>query len=589
MKMRAIADEVEQLELEARLIEEEENGEYLPNPVQEAYQIPQLAALNNGGEDATAISADKPTPNESNRTARWVHDQTQQIVHTVNSTQGTWIDALEARDQTACGTATANGAGALSCPLPRLTLEKFDGDPLHWPRWIALFKALVHDRRELSNAERLTHLQTSLTGAARHAVSGLLCDGSLYSEALRELQCQFGSRATVVQASLRSVLQLPAVRSNDIPGLTELSRALHATVNVLGSMHYTADLAATTNVTAIVAKLPTSLAWKWGEYIQTLQNQEPTMTDLNVWLRAQVAAARAVVSGPIAETDRGREAGRRNWGHKPVRADRPAGVSATAAALPEDRVKGGRCGYCEGSHRVEDCDELTRLSVDERVRAVMKRAMCFRCLEPSHRARECASTQKCSQDGCASRRHHELLHGMKELKHYSKQADDSPPMEETRPVGVASVGRKDQMLLQIVPIYVHGPGGRKRANALLDMGSQISLIREDTALQLGLDGPVQSLRISTVDGSQTRPSRQVDFEIQPLSSDDRFQVTAAQTTPLLNVPGHAIDWPNEKLKWPHLEELNLQQTTSDEIEVLLGTDAFSLIVPRLSRCVIVYV
>ena len=232
MKMRAIADKVEQLELEARLIEEEENGDYLPNPVQEAYQIPQLAALNKGGEDAPAISADKPTPNDSNRTARWVHDQTQQIVHTVNSTQDTWIDALEARDQAACGTATTNGAGALSCPLPRLTLEKFDGDPLHWPRWIALFKALVHDRRELSNAERLTHLQTSLTGAARHAVSGLLCDGSLYSEALRELQCQFGSRATVVQASLRSVLQLPAVRNNDIPGLTELSRAFHATVNV---------------------------------------------------------------------------------------------------------------------------------------------------------------------------------------------------------------------------------------------------------------------------------------------------------------------------------------------------------------------
>ena len=46
------------------------------------------------------------------------------------------------------------------------------------------------------------------------------------------------------------------------------------------------------------------------------------------------------------------------------------------------------------------------------------------------------------------------------------------------------------------------------------------------------------------------------------------------------MPGHAIDWPSEKLKWPHLEELNLQQTTSDEIEVLLGTDALSLIVPR---------
>ena len=49
------------------------------------------------------------------------------------------------------------------------------------------------------------------------------------------------------------------------------------------------------------------------------------------------------------------------------------------------------------------------------------------------------------------------------------------------------------------------------------------------------------------------------------------------------MPGHAINWPAEKLKWPHLQDLNLQQTNSNDIEVLLGTDAFSLIVPREVR------
>ena len=75
----------------------------------------------------------------------------------------------------------------------------------------------------------------------------------------------------------------------------------------------------------------------------------------------------------------------------------------------------------------------------------------------------------------------------------------------------------------------------------------------------------------------------MDLEIQSLSSNERFRVAAAQTTPLLNVPGHAINWPAEKVKWQHLEDLDLKQTTSDEIEVLLGTDVFSLIVPREIR------
>ena len=34
--------------------------------------------------------------------------------------------------------------------LPRITLEKFGGSAIEWPRWIALFKALVHDRADLT-------------------------------------------------------------------------------------------------------------------------------------------------------------------------------------------------------------------------------------------------------------------------------------------------------------------------------------------------------------------------------------------------------------------------------------------------------
>ena len=59
------------------------------------------------------------------------------------------------------------------------------------------------------------------------------------------------------------------------------------------------------------------------------------MTDLDVWLRAQVTAARVVVARPAAQTEGGRETSRRNWGYKSARVDRPAGVSATAATLPQ--------------------------------------------------------------------------------------------------------------------------------------------------------------------------------------------------------------------------------------------------------------
>ena len=64
--------------------------------------------------------------------------------------------------------------------LQTLKLDMYGGSPLEWPRWSALFKALVHDNPGLTDTERLVHLQSCLKGDAREAVRGLLCDGSLY-------------------------------------------------------------------------------------------------------------------------------------------------------------------------------------------------------------------------------------------------------------------------------------------------------------------------------------------------------------------------------------------------------------------------
>ena len=416
MKERAAADHAEVCELEARLIEEEENGGVTPaasHPRGTAASVRAECVLTNRSDSEQKRS----TMNDAGQATRCMIDQDIERPHEAISSHSTWIDTQDTNAPEPT-TAVRGAAGARPCQLPPLTLEKFDGDPLQWPRWIALFKALVHDRRELSDTERLIYLQSSLTGPAQLAVSGLLYDGSFYNEALQELQYQFGDRATVVRESLDSVLHLPNVQENDISSLTELSRVLNATVSVLTSLEYAADLAASTNVTAVVAKLPVPLAWKWGEHLQTTERREPTLSDLNKWLRSQVSAARVVVRGAATQTDGGREAGRRHWGHKPISQDRASRVSVMATAVTTGKGRDGQCELCSGAHEIANCDRYTCLSVDERVVAAMRRAMCFRCLKSGHRARECDSAQKCSSDDCGSRRHHRLLHGMTEINRY---------------------------------------------------------------------------------------------------------------------------------------------------------------------------
>ena len=183
--------------------------------------------------------------------------------------------------------------------LPKVKLEMFDGSPLKWPKWISLFRVLVHNNRSLTDTERMIHLQSSLTGDACEAVRGLLCDGSLYELALNELETQFGNPVAVVQSTLSSVLQHPAVKHNDIAGLASLSRVLHTAVCVLMSMGYRADLAATSNIQQVMAKLPSALAWQWGQVEVEMMPRVPNLEDIDAWLRKIVLAGRPALPAAL--------------------------------------------------------------------------------------------------------------------------------------------------------------------------------------------------------------------------------------------------------------------------------------------------
>ena len=117
---------------------------------------------------------------------------------------------------------------------------------------------------------------------------------------------------------------------------------------------------------------------------------------------------------------------------------------------------------------------------------------------------------------------------------------------------------------------------------MLDMGSQIFLVTEEVAAELALDGPLQDLHLSTVNGIQTRPSRRVSFSVCGPSRQERV-LHNVFTTPRLCVTGHAVNWPKEKLKWSHLANISLADVPTGRVDILLGADNFDMIVPREVR------
>ena len=103
--------------------------------------------------------------------------------------------------------------------LPRLQLTKFSGSSGEWPRWIALFRALVGDQPSLTKTEKMAHLQSAVTGPAQQTIAGMMFNGDLYDTALKALEDRFGREQDVVHATLSAVFACPAPRYMDAEAL----------------------------------------------------------------------------------------------------------------------------------------------------------------------------------------------------------------------------------------------------------------------------------------------------------------------------------------------------------------------------------
>lgn len=111
----------------------------------------------------------------------------------------------------------------------------FEGDPLQWPHWYGLFKALVHEQG-LSDTEKIIYLQSSVKGAAERAVSGMLFDGSMYNQAIKELSNRFDDPGLISKALIRRFLEMPKLQDETPANLRPFVDTLHGLTRTLKPM-----------------------------------------------------------------------------------------------------------------------------------------------------------------------------------------------------------------------------------------------------------------------------------------------------------------------------------------------------------------
>ncbi|KMQ88090.1 hypothetical protein RF55_12480 [Lasius niger] len=240
------------------------------------------------------------------------------------------------------------------------------------------------------------------------------------------------------------------------------------------------------------------------------------------------------------------------------------------------------CPLCKKEHFMAFCEQYKKKSAQEKREAVNTHQRCWNCLG-RHMVGECSSVKTCSK--CSGRHHtslHEAFTSATAIALPSGGPGTSPTvhMAKQPPAECASV-----LLATARVLVMDRSGARHSVRALVDPGSETSLIAESLAQRLRLPRTPTSVSIFGVGGVHEGLSRgRVAFTLSARSGQFAFSVSSL-VLPRLSVYSGVME--GETRSWPHVHGLELADPeffSRDPIELLLGAEAYATIVlPELRR------
>ena len=474
--------------------------------------------------------------------------------------------------------------------LPKAELPKFDGTPLNWPMFIQTFGAQV-DRVCSDDSERITLLQSCLSDELQKELSHLLINPINYQQCLVELHRKFGNARMVAAACSQKLLQLKAFSDGDFTAARKFAGDLRAAVSTLRHGGYSNELQSNATLASIVGKLPPNLRSRWAQASYQITDHMPDLMDLDKWLDNYILAEACVRVGiensapPSSHSskDRQEQKGGRNSKPKVFTGATTDGASAS------DTSSSAKCAHCDRPHMTRECRKFQALEMDKRIVIVREKNLCISCLEPGHGIKSCSRKKKCGLSGCKGA-HSQWLHGAPKLypaKDAEKGTETSAPKSlassseptEPDPKCRASVLTPARMvMLPIVEVVVSSNGHARRVLALLDWGSEVTMLCESVAKELKLAGPVEEARIGSWHAHDPafRTTR-IGFQVGAVDGSSSWDITGAYTVPSLNLNRRAVNAEEIRKRWPHLSIVDLSSTESMAVQLLIGSDHSDLL------------
>ena len=272
----------------------------------------------------------------------------------------------------------------LNVKLPKLTLRKYNGDPVEFHAWMQSFKSAIDENDNLHDVDKFVYLKTLLGDKAAQSIRGMTLTGENYRAALDILENRYGNQQAIINAHMESLINIPIIRSSkDTAGLRKMYDLIEGNLRSLENLGITNASYGSLLIPIFLSRLPEEIRLLISRKFDSTNNWD--LKDLLKTLDMEIKARERSEITPTI--------------------DHQVPSVATLNTIGGS----GACIFCSKNHQSSACRIVT--NPDARYATLKQKGYCFNCIKLGHPAFKCNSPARCK---ICSRKHHTSIHGYRE-------------------------------------------------------------------------------------------------------------------------------------------------------------------------------
>ncbi|XP_076857121.1 uncharacterized protein LOC143511024 [Brachyhypopomus gauderio] len=427
-------------------------------------------------------------------------------------------------------------------------------------------------------------------------------DPTPYSSAMHALEQRYGQPRQLVQGELKAILNSPPIRPGDAQALEDFSSAVSTLVGLLSTIDgpSRAELRCGSHVDTLLSKLPATYRDRFAEHciskgiICSGSDQTYTLPDFAHWLERKAQAIQVARRATEASKPEVTQPERKNKTTKPQQSksatiyvtNQPessespqSSVTSTVSSNPGQASKKRErfkpyCPYCSNQeHYLSACTEFAKLSTAEKGAWIKEKGKCWRCGR-GHKPESCTLKKPCST---CNEQHLLVLHEV------ATKACQTPftSIASSSMVYVSQSSHSGRVMVKVIPIQLHSGDKTLDTYAVLDDGSERTILLPAAARHLGLQREDEVLSLRTIRQDVVKLNgASVSFEVcNPNDTRVKYAINHAFTAEELSLAEQSCPAERLKKRFDYLRGVPVRGFSVVQPSLLIGSDHPHLITP----------